>query len=62
MNIFLEHEVSVLSCFFLLFQFCTEYVNGNTFLLYALRIINHVALFPCNLIKCRKNMASVIAI
>ena len=29
MDIFLEHEVSVLSCFFLLFQFCSVYVKGN---------------------------------
>ena len=44
MNIVLEHELSVLLCFFLLFQFCTVYVNGNYFSLYALRIIKHVTL------------------
>ena len=46
MDIFLEHEVSVLSCFVLLFQFCTVYVKGKGiyyFSLYALRIIKYVA-------------------
>ena len=57
MDIFLEHAVSVLSCFVLLFQFCTVYVKGKGiyyFSLYALRIIKYVASLPCNLINCRK--------
>ena len=57
MDIFLEHAVSVLSCFVLLFQFCTVYVKGKGiyyFSLYALRIIKYVTSPPCNLINCRK--------
>ena len=57
MDIFLEHALSVLSCFVLLFQFCTVYVKGKGiyyFSLYALRIIKYVASPPCNLINCRK--------
>ena len=57
MDIFLEHAVSVLWCFVLLFQFCTVFVKGKGiyyFSLYALRIIKYVASLPCNLINCRK--------
>ena len=60
MDIFREHEVSVLSCFVLLFQFCTVYVKGKGiyyFSLYALRIIKYVALLPYNLINCCKKTA-----
>jgi len=56
-DIFLEHEVSMLSCFLLLFQFWTVYVKDDgiyCFSFHALRIIKYVALFPGNLIKCRK--------
>ena len=59
MDNFLEHEVRVLPCFFLLFQFCSVYVKGNGFYyfsFYVLRIRKYVALLPCNLIKCCKKM------
>ena len=61
MDIFLEHAVSVSSCFVLLFQFCNVYVKGKGiyyFSLYALRIIKYVASLPCNLINCRKKTAN----
>ena len=61
MDIFLEHAVGVLSCFVLLFQFCTVYVKGKGiyyFSLYAQRIIKYVASPPCNLINRKKTANS----
>ena len=55
MDNFLEHEVSVLLCFFLLFQFCSVYVKGNGIYYFSFYVVirKYVVLLPCNLIECR---------
>ena len=48
----LEHEVSILMCFFLLFQSCIVYVVGSRIFFHFLYVLmKNVMLFPCNTSK-----------
>ena len=67
MDINLEHEVGVLSCFSLLFHFCVVYVKGNKIYYFNIHVLmKFFALFSSNLrnglflFKYCKNQAEVL--